>query len=65
MGMHGEWSNKGIIAGDQSRGTRNTVTATSGTTDPQWGYNIHTYGGDVAHNNMPPYLTVYIWKRIS
>lgn len=22
-------------------------------------------GGDQPHNNMPPYLTVYIWKRIS
>ena len=65
MGMHGEWPNKGITAGHQARGTRNTVTATSGQTDPQWGYDIHTYGGDAAHNNMPPYLTVYIWKRIS
>lgn len=22
-------------------------------------------GGDVAHNNMPPYLAVYVWKRIA
>ena len=22
-------------------------------------------GGDQAHNNMPPYLTVYMWKRIA
>lgn len=22
-------------------------------------------GGDQAHNNMPPYLAVYVWKRVS
>ena len=22
-------------------------------------------GGDKPHNNMPPYLAVYMWKRIS
>ena len=22
-------------------------------------------GGDAAHNNMPPYLAVYMWKRVS
>ena len=26
---------------------------------------IKTYGGDKAHNNMPPYLAVYIWKRVA
>ncbi len=26
-------------------------------------YSIGT-GGDQAHNNMPPYWTVYIWQRM-
>jgi microcystin-dependent protein len=25
--------------------------------------NTGTSGGDSPHNNMPPYLTVYMWKR--
>lgn len=26
---------------------------------------VHSVGGSKPHNNMPPYLTVYMWKRVS
>ena len=28
-------------------------------------FHTSSAGGNVAHNNMPPYLTVYMWKRIA
>lgn len=36
-------------------------------TKPNWSVNAYMddTGGSKAHNNMPPYLTVYVWKRTS
>lgn len=28
------------------------------------GYNTNDVGGNLSHNNMPPYLVVYCWKRV-
>lgn len=30
-----------------------------------WGGYTESTGGSQAHNNMPPYLVVYMWKRVS
>lgn len=37
--------------------SENTPDSVAGHTDSQ--------GGNAAHNNMPPYLAVYMWKRVS
>ena len=42
-----------ILSGDDNNGWLWDFTSTSWT------------GGSAAHNNMPPYLAVYMWKRVS
>lgn len=68
-GNHGNLANGGIDAtnlvetsptnpGLKSNG--NGIT--SGT---QYSYTIYSNGGVKPHNNIPPYLAVYIWKRVN
>lgn len=53
----------GVADGTNGRPDINFHAATiSGITTGQKAMQ-YTYGGNQAHNNMPPYLAVYVWKR--
>ena len=66
---HGNWANGGIVATNMGQTSttkyglkENGNIMTSGI---QYSYMIYSNGGGKPHNNMPPYLSVYIWKRVN
>ena len=50
----GEWCNSNTISDDMNDIDNKTAHVKN-----------NNIGGDQPHNNMPPYLTVYMWKRTS
>lgn len=66
---HDNWRNGGITGGNlgnassSKKGVANNNEMLTITSGSQWSYQISTDGGGQSHNNMPPYIAVYIWQR--
>lgn len=56
-----KWSSNAYVVSRASGTQSNVVYGFSFSATPT----INNTGGGSSHNNMPPYLTVYMWKRVS
>ncbi len=68
MPSHSHTLNKHVPYGIPYNDTSGTACGSGGGVFYHESYNpfsIANSGGNQAHNNMPPYLSVYIWKRVS
>lgn len=67
-GTHANWNNGGIRASNLGNATPSKPGIQSNgnatTSQTQYGYRIFTNGGGRPFSTVPPYLAVYIWKRI-
>ena len=65
---HYNWTNGGVQATNLGSAYNDKPgvqagTGSSITHGTQYGWNISTNGGGRAHNNLPPYLAVFMWER--
>ncbi|MFR7544803.1 MAG: phage baseplate protein [Clostridia bacterium] len=51
------------ISGGSDAGTMDRIML-DGYGSARWYSNTRATGGAQAHNNMPPYITCYMWKRV-
>lgn len=65
VGSHSVYGVRGHAYGSAWSDGKTTNEYSSGSgAVMNWGYG-YKFGGGQAHTNMPPYLAVYMWKRVS